>query len=174
MESDQIALWRGAAEAFDARHAPMGPDQHGTATPCDGMTVGDLVDHVIDVQIRFGRLLGGDAPEGGSWAEAHTAMEEALARPGCLDGEALHPGLGPTAKTRLLAIATNDLLIHTWDLSRGLGVDDSLPPANLQPAIDGVEAFPPDVRTKLFAQPLEVDDGAGLQDRMLAVAGRRS
>lgn len=64
------------------------------------------------------------------------------------------------------------MLIHAWDLSRALGVDDDLPAENLEPAIEGIEAFPPPVREVLFAAPVEVPADATTQERLLGFAGR--
>lgn len=174
MTTDQIALWTSAAEAFDARHKLIETQHHNAPTPCPEFDVAGLVEHAIGTQVGIGQIFGSTAQEGASWDDARTAMATALAAPGATEGSIDHPALGQVAKETMLAIATNDMLIHTWDLSRALEVDDSLPEQNLQPAIDGVEGFPPEARQALFAAPLDVDPSADLQTRMLAVAGRKA
>ena len=173
MTTDQTALWESAASAFDERHRLVRPEHHSLPTPCSEFDVAGLVDHAVGTQIGIGRDLGGDAGDGASWNDARSAMTAALSAPGALDGDIEHPALGSMPRTHLLAIATNDLLIHTWDLSRAIGADDTLPDQNLQPAIDGIEAFPPPARAALFGAPLDGSDTASTQDRLLAVAGRR-
>ena len=173
MTNDQIALWTSAADAFDTRHKLITPDHHSRPTPCDDFDVAALVDHATGAQVGLGQIFGSTPQEGADWAEARDAMAAALATPGSTDGSIDHPFFGNVTKERMLAIATNDILIHAWDLSRALEVDDTLPEQNLQPAIDGIEAFEPDAREALFSPPLDAAESASLQDKMLAVAGRK-
>lgn len=169
---DQIALWLSAADAFDERYRRL-DGRDGLPTPCDEFTVADLISHVVDVQIRFARLLGATVEPDASWVTVRAAMTHALTDPSVLHGHIDHPSLGQTDCTRLLAIATTDLLIHASDLAQALGLDDTLPSGNLEPAIEGIEAFPPEVRAALFRPPVPVEPGASPQQRLLALAGRR-
>ncbi len=173
MTIDQIALWTSAAEAFDIRHQLITAEDQHSPTPCDEFDVAALVNHATGAQVGLGQIFGSKAQEGASWAEARDAMAAALATPGSIDGTMEHPLFGEVSKERMLAIATNDILIHAWDLSRALGVDETLPEQNLQPAIDGIEAFEPQAREMLFGPPLETEASASLQNKMLAVAGRQ-
>lgn len=173
MTTQQTNLWKSAAAAFDERHRLLRSEHRSLPTPCTDFDVAELVEHAVGTQIGIGRDLGGSAVDGASWDDARSAMATALDAPGALDGPIEHPALGTMPRTQLLAIATNDLLIHTWDLSRAIDVDATLPTQNLQPAIDGIEAFPPPARAALFGAPLDVADTASTQDRLLAVAGRQ-
>jgi uncharacterized protein (TIGR03086 family) len=174
MPTEQSELWNSAAAAYDERHRGVGLTQRQLATPCPEFDVAALIDHVVGVQLRFAGLLTQTTFEGDSWEQARAAMASVVATPGVLDGSTEHPALGMTPNVRLLAIATNDLLIHAWDLSRALGVNDTLPAVNIGPAVDGIEAFPASVRLKLFATPVAFDFGADAQTRLLAIAGRRA
>ena len=174
MTIDQIALWSSAAEAFDTRYQQVKAEHHNLATPCNDFDVATLVDHVIGNQIGIGQIFGSTAKEGASWEEARMAMKTAITTPGSLEGSLDHPFFGEITKAQMLIVATNDMLIHTWDLSRAIGVDEILPEQNLQPAIDGIEAFPAHARSAAFAPPLDSNNSASLQDKMLAVAGRQA
>lgn len=167
-----IELWESAASSFDARHQLLTDEHLGNATPCPEFDVAALIEHAVGTQVALGRKLGGTAVDGASWADARAAMVEALAAPGSVDGIMQDDFLGEVPRERVLAIATNDLLIHSWDLARALGVDETLPEQNLQPAIDGILAFPEDLRAKLFGNPIDVAADASAQEQMLAVAGR--
>ncbi len=174
MPHDQIALWKSAAEAFDQRHQHVSAEHYGLPTTCADFDVAALIEHAVGTQVGIGAIFGSTANEGDDWKTARAGMDGALAVPGAADGTMDHPAMGEIPRARMLAIATNDLLIHAWDLARALGIDDTLPEQNLQPAIDGVEAFPMPVREQLFGAPIEVDESASLQEMMLAVAGRPS
>jgi uncharacterized protein (TIGR03086 family) len=173
MTTTQIELWTSAAAAFDAGHRLIEEQHQSLSTPCGEYDVAALVEHAVGTQVGIGQIFGSSAGEGASWVEARTALAAALAVSGSTDGSIEHPALGNVTKERMLAIATNDLLIHTWDLARAIGLDEMLPEQNLQPAIDGVQDFPEATRTALFADPIEVGSSATLQDQLLAVAGRR-
>ncbi|WIB61208.1 maleylpyruvate isomerase N-terminal domain-containing protein [Curtobacterium sp. MCLR17_007] len=72
-----------------------------------------------------------------------------------------------------LAEQTSDITIHTWDLARATGTDDSLPDELVQAVW---QHFEPQMEslasTGLYAAPVEVPDDAPLQVRLLAVTGR--
>lgn len=172
MPHHQITLWASAAEAFDERHRLVTGEAPSLPTPCGEFDVQALVDHAVGTQISFAHFFGGSTPESADWEQARAGMAAALEDSASIDGSHDHPFFGEIARVQLLAIATNDLLIHTWDLARAIGADETLPSMNLQPAIDGINAFPPQARAMLFADPVEVPDDANLQTRLLAVAGR--
>lgn len=172
MTFNQIQLWESAVAAFDARYQLVEEQHHAMQTPCPDFDVEALIAHATGTQVGIGQIFGSVAAEGASWTEARDAFAAALAVPGAVDGTIDHPALGEVTRERMLAIATNDVLIHAWDLARSLGVDETLPEQNLQPAIDGVEAFPAPARSALFGEPVDVSDAATAQARMLAVAGR--
>ena len=174
MTTDQIALWTSAAHAFEARHRLVTADHMSLPTPCSEFDVAELIAHATATQVNFGRIFGGDAADDATWAEARDIMAAALTVPGSTDGSIDHPAFGEIAKQQMLAIATNDMLIHSWDLARAIGADETMPHENLQPAIDGIESFPEPQRSQVFGAPLDVDPSADLQQRMLAVAGRRA
>lgn len=174
MTHPQIALWASAAQAFDQRYQLVGPDHQDLPTPCGEFAVRALIDHAVGTQVSFAHYLGGTTSEDAAWEQARAGMAEALEDPTNIEGTYDHPAFGEIAREQLLAIATNDLLIHSWDLARSIGVDETLPTESLQPAIDGINGFPPQARQALFAAPVEVGDGADLQTQMLAVAGRNS
>lgn len=174
MSTHQIALWESAAKAFEARHQLVEDRHHMLPTPCPEFDVASLIEHATGTQIGIGKIFGSTATEGASWTEASEAMRTALAIPASTEGTVEHPAFGEVPKEVMLAIATNDMLIHAWDLARAIGADEALPADNLQPAIDGIGAFPAEVRAGLFGAPLDTDAGASLQTQMLAAAGRRA
>jgi uncharacterized protein (TIGR03086 family) len=109
-------------------------------TPCTEWDVRRLVNHVTQGNANYIRLLGGaSGAEFLRWrnadalgADPHGAYERsvrecsaAFARPGALDLVLDYP-LGRVTGRQALAVRTTDTLIHTWDLARALGVDDTL------------------------------------------------
>ena len=163
------------ADAFDARFKAIDKAQWAAATPCDGWSVHELVQHATGTQVSFGGALGAQVAEGADWKTARAAMAEALAKPGAIDGTANHPAFGEVPKTMLVGIATTDLLIHTWDLARAIGADETLPADAVAAAHAGLQGLPADVIRVpgRFDAAIEVPDSADAQTKMLSFAGRK-
>jgi len=73
-----------------------------------------------------------------------------------------------------------DLLIHSWDLARSIGADETLPPDAVEAATIGLHHVPPallrgtnPLGAKMMGPAVEVPDEASAQDKMLAFTGRR-
>ena len=73
-----------------------------------------------------------------------------------------------------LTIATNDMLIHTWDLARAIGADEALPAGE-----GGLSGFPraatalDPARSGRYVDAVQVPDDPDAQTKLLAFAGRR-
>jgi uncharacterized protein (TIGR03086 family) len=153
-------------------------------TPDTEWTVGDLVRHVIEEQQWVPWLLSG----------LSTRQAKSRLRP--LDGDLTHEwhlfslaattawhDASPDDLVNLsydtvpvidyLKEQVSDVTIHTWDLARAVGVDESID-EELIAAVWTV--FEPQKETLeasgLFASPVPVPEDAPLQSRLLALTGR--
>ena len=173
--STPVEMWQTAAEGFDHRYRAITAAQWEAATPCSEWNVHELVTHAVGVQMSFGAPLGLTTPDGADWPTVRAAMDAVLAQPGATDGTGTHPAFGEVPKAMLLGIATNDMLIHTWDLSRAIGANEQLPDDLVSAAYQTLQQLPADVirGPGRFAAPVDVDDGADMQTKMLAFAGRK-
>lgn len=163
------------------------PAQWTAPTPCSDWDVRALVEHVTveqlwalpllsgatveDVGDRFdGDVLGDDPVT--HWDQAAAASVEAF---GAADvaGGTVSLSRGPTPIADYLGEMTADALIHTWDLARAIGADESLDPELVEVVH---EAFAPHAdllaASGLFDPPVAVSDDAPLQVRLLALTGR--
>ena len=118
-----IGLTR-AIEAAEERGA------WGADSPCEGWTAADVADHIIGNYASVAGTLGGDVTITGDrprdWATARDAVLAAAVQDGALDTVVSSPG-GPTPLGRFLAIYMQlDTLLHTWDIARAVGADESL------------------------------------------------
>jgi uncharacterized protein (TIGR03086 family) len=182
--------------------AGVTPDQYGLPTPCDGMTVRDLLEHLVMAVRRTASTGRGEAPSTwasdaadvatGEWLAAFRAAEpevlaawtdEALDRP-----TAVPWGVFPGAE--VLAIYTNELIVHGWDLARATGqqvdwddaaletawaaIHSQLPMADRSPMWEAMQAhLPPGlVWVDPFGPAMPVSDDAPLIDRLVAWNGR--
>lgn len=165
-------------------------DQLGAATPCRDATVADLLDHIDGLCQAFVAAAEKDA--------------ELADQAGVADGSRLGPDWRsriPDRLARLAAawqaesawtgmtraggvdmpgevaarVATNEVLVHGWDLAAATRHDYSADAALIDAAREFVEATVsqnPDGVPGLFGPPVEAPAGASPLDRLLAMTGR--
>ena len=71
-------------------------------------------------------------------------------------------------------IGTNDIFLHTWDLARAAGLDETLDPDEVHTLLVGMEPYDEVLRQSGHYGPrVAVPDDASEQDRLIAFIGRR-
>jgi uncharacterized protein (TIGR03086 family) len=158
-------------------------------SPCDRWSIRDLAGHVIWGQEQLRCWVTGDEYQGlpggpgtaqpaaiaegdpvPRWRAARVAGDEVL-REAPLDQTITPRRLGEQPLAVIVAILTNDALIHAWDVRHALGDDPRLP-ADLVAsshlwARDNLVRMP-----GFFGPELTAPAGAGEQTRWLAYLGR--
>jgi uncharacterized protein (TIGR03086 family) len=121
-----------------ARATDVSVGQFEDPTPCTGWTVRTLLNHLIEINLQYAAIAGGTEPiadgldhTGSDHVAAYTAAAQtaraAFARPGMLEQTYDFPwGLEPG--WTIVRHVCNELLIHTWDLSRATGQSTDLAP----------------------------------------------
>jgi uncharacterized protein (TIGR03086 family) len=167
--------YREKAEAFGALLDRDDTDPVAS-TPCEGWTVSDVVDHVVDSQRDFlARHTDlGPRPDGdlaARWA-AHVAAVEALPEdlwPREFDGYFGRTTVGAT----LVRFYGFDMVVHRWDVARALGRDERFTDAELDLLETSIAGFGDAMYTEGVCKPaVSLPDGASRQDRVLALTGR--
>jgi uncharacterized protein (TIGR03086 family) len=179
---DWLALQRTAQREFTERLRDV--TDWSAATPDTDWDTRQLVTHVIEEQQWVPLLL-----EGRTLREARAAKRPV--------GEDLHTewtkyssaataaweNASPDASVQLsydtvtvaeyLREQVSDVAIHSWDLARAVGADETLDEALIaavwtvfEPQKDTLEA------SGLFASPVPIPEDAPLQSRLLALTGR--
>jgi uncharacterized protein (TIGR03086 family) len=73
----------------------------------------------------------------------------------------------------LLGVLTTDVVVHTWDLCKAIGVEPALDPRLCQIGVDRVLANRAMFEeSDMFGPPVAVPDTASVQDRLVAFFGR--
>ena len=174
--------YRRLAAAFTAKVAAVPSDRWDDASPCEGWSASDVVQHVTDTQGMFlgfiGRSVGETSSDASDRMAAWTAARDAVQ--GALDDRPsattkFQGYLGETsfeeAVDRFLSF---DLVIHGWDLARATGQDERIDPAEVQRLTAQVPEFGDAARSpNVFGPALEPPPGADEQVRLLALLGRR-
>jgi uncharacterized protein (TIGR03086 family) len=138
-------------------------------SPCTEWDARGVLEHVIGFHdVLLLRPLEGkperptDDPRT-RWAVTAQALSGALARPGVVDRK----------RASLLGLLTTEVLVHTWDLSVAIGVAVELDPELCQVGLDRAWAHQKQLEESgMYAPPIELMEGAGLQARLLAFFGR--
>ena len=141
---------------------------------CDGWCVKDVVDHAVGWQIAGGNVFGAEIPEGADWSTIQNSMTAALSDPANLEGTA--EGFGGMPKQGVAGMVIGDLLVHTWDVARSIGVDDTLPEEAVTSTLMGLQRMPePMLRSEtMFGPAIDVADDASAQEKLLGFVGRQA
>jgi uncharacterized protein (TIGR03086 family) len=179
--------YRKAASRFGELVGAVGTDQWSNSTPCTEWNVRALVSHVHgetlwvtelfegktvdEVGDRLdGDLLGADPVA--AWRRAVQPAVEAVTAPGAMD-RTVHLSAGDASGRRYTGELFSDLVIHGWDLARGIHADDTIEPEWVQVLYD--ELHPHEAALKasgLYGDAIAPPDDADLQTRLLAITGR--
>ncbi|RFU85809.1 TIGR03086 family protein [Streptomyces triticagri] len=178
-----------ALDLFADRVHRVGEDQWDLPTPCTEWSVRDLVNHLTAEQlwvpslVRDGATMAevGDAFDGDVvGADPATAFDtaaegarEVFREPGALD-RTVHLSFGDTPCAHYCAQMVTDLVVHSWDLSRGIGADERLPDDLVAYAVREVTPYAADLaKSGVFGPAVEPPAGADVQTKLLALLGRR-
>ena len=166
-------MWTMVAAKWTEVNDQIGDGDWDTASTCDQWCVKDIVDHAHGWQIAGGNVLGAGIPEGADWATIQSAMTAALGDPANLEGQA--EGFGGMPKQGVAGMVIGDLLVHSWDLARSLGVDETLPEEAVMSTLMGLQRMPEEMLRSetMFGPAIEVAEDASAQDKLLGFVGRQ-
>ena len=166
-------IWNQAAEKWTEVAARIGDDDWAKPTTCPEWTVRDLVDHAMHWQAMGGGVVGAGTAPGQDWDTVRPALAAALQDPGNLEGTA--EAFGNMPKQAVAGLLVGDLLIHSWDLARSIGADETLPVEAVESTLMGLQRLPEQMLRgdTMFGAPIDVPDDARPQDKLIAFAGRR-
>ena len=134
-------------DGFDARMNAAPAGAWDNQSPCTEWKARDVVEHVANNFFSIGGALSGttNPPMGAdesppdAWARAKEAFVPQLDTADLsvpLDGP-----FGPMPAEQLIGrLIATDLLVHTWDLARAVGGDESLPTDIVEGAVLGAQA----------------------------------
>ncbi|WP_205473165.1 TIGR03086 family metal-binding protein [Nocardioides sp. SYSU D00038] len=115
-----------------------------------------------------------DADPAGAWRHLADAVAGLLADPATADRVLSNPHIGevplPEAVSRFF---TADVFMHTWDLARATGQDDTLDPERAAALLAGMEPMDEVLRASgQYGARVAVSADAPVQDRLVGFIGR--
>jgi uncharacterized protein (TIGR03086 family) len=169
------------ADGFEARLNGVATDQWSSGSPCVEWTARDVALHVINTHRRVRAALGDvsyeeldrEADLKAPWASATEGIRAALTDQS-LASQTVGGVFGEQPFESLVGrLLCTDTLIHTWDLARATGQDDALNEDASEKALEFLTPMDDAIRRPGgFAPKLIPPDGADVQTRLLAFAGR--
>ena len=158
-------------------------DQWDLPAPCEGWLARDVVGHLVGWVPGF---LAGSGVElapveidvaadpAGSWRSLADALQAVLDDP---DASVEEHDFGPPGRMsteRAIGMTiTGDVLIHTWDLARATGQDDTLDPTMVAEMWVGMQPMDETLRASgHFGPRVDVPEVADVQTKLIGFTGR--
>jgi uncharacterized protein (TIGR03086 family) len=163
--------------------AGVRPDQWDDPSPVDAWAARDVVRHLVEWFPSF-LAAGADValPPGpsadddpaGAWRHLQGEVQALLDDPGSAARVLSNRHTGdvplPEAVSRFF---TGDVFLHTWDLARATGQDDTLDPERCAEMLAGMEPIEDAMRSSgQYGPRVEVPEDADVQTRLLGFIGR--
>lgn len=175
--------YRKAMAGFSAVVDQVPADKWSSPSPCPDWTAAHVVGHVIGGTQMISSVSTGDTPNYDALDAAgdDPSAAFAAARDRALDtftdenlNKTVQGPMGEMPLDQLVGmILTNDVLIHTWDLGRAIGVDVTLDSQLAEDALAALQPVDEIVRQAgVFGPKIEPPAEADVQTRLLCFVGR--
>ncbi|HEV7657643.1 MAG TPA: TIGR03086 family metal-binding protein [Mycobacteriales bacterium] len=188
MATDVLDLHRRALDEFGRRVHAVGTDQWGCPTPCKDWEVRNLVNHLVSEQLWVPPLLAGkriaDVGDGfaagdvlgsdpvAAWDAAAGAAAAAFAAAGAIE-RTVHLSYADRPAEEYAREMVFDLVIHSWDLARGISADETVDPDLVEAVYAQIEPDTDLTESGLFDEPVPVPPEADEQAKLIAFTGRQ-
>jgi uncharacterized protein (TIGR03086 family) len=182
--SEVADRYRRAAGRFTLRASEVPAGAWDNPAPCEGWVARDVVRHLVDWMPAFLAAAGGpslpagpsvDVDPAGAWGALDAGLQSLLDDPDAVATVITHPRAGSHRLDD--AIATfflGDIVIHTWDLARATGLDETLDPDIVHDMLTGMEPLDEMLRASgQYGPKVEVGPDADEQTRLIAFTGRQ-
>lgn len=175
---------RIVAGAFTDRVRQVAGDAWDRPAPVEGWLARDVVRHLVEWFPAFLKDGAGvDLPGGpsvdddpvGAWTVQCDGIQALLDDPATAGRVLVNPHLGEVPLDEAIdRFYTSDVFMHTWDLARAAGLDETLDPARCGVLLEGMRPLDEVLRASgQYGPRTPVPDDADVQTRLLAFIGRR-
>jgi uncharacterized protein (TIGR03086 family) len=181
--SEIAERYRNVAAQFTKRVEAVPADAWDNPAPCEGWRARDVVGHLVEwLPAFFFGTWGLETPPipsvaeapAEAWAIVNTAIQEALDDPAVAQSERDVRFGRASFESTIDMICTADVLIHTWDLARATGLDETLDASEVHRYVEGMEPMDQMLRESGHYGPrVAVSADADEQTRLIAFLGRQ-
>jgi uncharacterized protein (TIGR03086 family) len=183
MMSEISERYRRVAGQFTQRVRAVPAGAWDNPAPCDGWVARDIVGHLTEWLPAFFFQQwdldappvpsAGDDPEA-AWTVVDNVIQAALDDP-AIAGRSIDTRMGNSSFEETVAmICLPDVLVHTWDLARATGLDETLDADEVHRFVETMEPADQAMRDSGHYGPrISVPDDADEQTRLIAFVGRQ-
>jgi uncharacterized protein (TIGR03086 family) len=175
--------YRKIAGQFTQRAKSVPDDAWNNPAPCEGWVARDVVRHMVEwmpamfllsVGIAVPKIPSVDDDPAQAWEVVSDTIQSALDDPETAARE-LDMRVGRyTVEDAVATFCIGDVLVHTWDLARATGLDETLDPDEVHRLVEAMEPMDEVLRQSgQYGPRVEVPDDADEQTRLIAFTGRR-
>ena len=181
--SEVADRYRNVAGQFTERAKAVPADAWDNPAPCEGWLARDVIRHMVEwmpgffpasVGVEFPTGPSVDKDPAGAWAVLSDALQGALDNP---DVSAREFDMRMGRHTVEQAVATffiGDVLVHTWDLARATGLDETLDADEVHGMYAAMEPIDDLLRQSGHYGPrVAVPNDADEQTKLIAFTGRQ-
>ncbi|GAA0448682.1 hypothetical protein Aca07nite_79740 [Actinoplanes capillaceus] len=172
---------REIAAGFTAR--VTGAQAWDAPAPVAGWTARDVVRHLVEwlpgflasgSEVTLPPVPSVDADPVAAWQAHHTAVQAVLDDPKTADRTLTNPHLGELPLDQAIdRFYTTDVFMHTWDLARATGQDESLDPVYAALLLSGMEPIDEMLRASgQYGPKVPVPADADPVTRLIGFIGR--
>ncbi|MCU1391720.1 MAG: hypothetical protein JWM34_148 [Ilumatobacteraceae bacterium] len=184
MASENADRYRRVAAGFTQRVQAIHGDAWLRPAPCEGWVAIDVVRHLVEwVPPLLADGTGVELPTGSSveadpaaaWLTMSDGIQSLLDDPDQADLVFDHPMVGRhRVDEAVMNFVLTDVLVHTWDLARAAGLDETLDAAEVARMFDGIQDIDALLRESGHYGPkVEVASSADTQTQLIAFLGRQ-
>jgi uncharacterized protein (TIGR03086 family) len=172
------------ADGFTRRVEAVPDGAWSNPAPCEGWVARDVVRHLVEWmpafflegwEVELDPLPSVDDDPAAAWTALRDALQGALDDPAVADRARDTPMGHITFDDAFGMAGTPDVLIHTWDLARATGLDETLDPEEVHRMAEAIEDVDdtPMRESGHYGPRVEVPADADEQTRLLAFMGRQ-
>jgi uncharacterized protein (TIGR03086 family) len=151
--------------------------------PCEGWVARDVVRHMVEwmpgffqgrADLEFPAAPSVDDDPAAAWRALSDTLQAALDDPEVAARQVEMPMGTFRVDDAIAMICIGDILVHTWDVARATGLDESLDATEVHRMYDGIESMDEAMRNSGHYGPrVMVPDDADEQTKLIAFTGRR-
>ena len=168
--------WDSLAAGFTAR--VEGAANWDAPAPCEGWTARDVVDHLAWMPGLYLGAIGRPVPDlptepVAKWHAIDTVVRSLLADDALLAQDTKTMAGQMTLEALISMTGLMDVMVHTWDLARATGQDETLDADECAAFLAGMEPMDAMIRDSgQFGPRVPVSADADAQTKLLAFTGR--
>lgn len=174
--------YRKVAGQFTQRAKSVPDASWDNPAPCEGWVARDVVRHMVEWMPGFFQSNAGlelptppvDQDPAGAWQVLSDAIQAALDDP-VIAAREFDMRMGRyTFEDAVATFCIGDVLVHTWDLARATGLDETLDSDEVHRMVEAMEPIDELLRQSgQYGPRVEVPDDADERTKLIAFTGRR-